>query len=95
MVNVETNGDIRDNDTDVLGDDDDDGENVISLSKIKASVDNEDDRASRSDAASEKSQHDVNVLPPEIHLQPPFQPGSSPLHLLSRFMVNFFLIQCQ
>ncbi|XP_029056611.2 WD repeat and HMG-box DNA-binding protein 1 isoform X1 [Osmia bicornis bicornis] len=88
VLNVETNGNIRDNDTDVLGDDDDDddGENVISLNKIKASVDNEDDK-SQSDAASEKSQHDVNVLSPEIHLQPPFQPGSSPLHLLSRFMV--------
>lgn len=41
---------------------------------------------------SEKSQRDTNVFIPEIHLQPPFQPGSSPVHLLSRFMVKFFII---
>lgn len=40
---------------------------------------------------SEKSQHGANVFIPEIHLQPPFQPGSSPVHLLSRFMVKFFV----
>ncbi|XP_012148705.2 WD repeat and HMG-box DNA-binding protein 1 [Megachile rotundata] len=84
--NVETNGDIGDNNVDML-EEDDDGENVISLNKIKASADLEDDKSSVSDARSEKSQHDVNVLPPEVHLQPPFQPGSSPVHLLSRFMV--------
>lgn len=40
---------------------------------------------------SEKSQRGANVFIPEIHLQPPFQPGSSPVHLLSRFMVKFFV----
>ena len=82
---LESNGDI--NDDNILPDEDQDGEDVISLNKIKASVDAEDDENSHSDARSEKSQHDANVFAPEIHLQPPFQPGSSPVHLLSRFMV--------
>lgn len=62
---------------------------MISINKIKASVAAGDDEKSHSDAHSEKSHHDANVFAPEIHLQPPFQPGASPVHLLSRFMVNF------
>ncbi|KAK2582311.1 hypothetical protein KPH14_004650 [Odynerus spinipes] len=66
-------------------DDDDDGENVISLNKIKASVDHEDDE--KSDIISEKVQDDIKTFVPEKRIQPPFQPGSSPIHLLSRFMM--------
>ncbi|CAK9804293.1 WD repeat and HMG-box DNA-binding protein 1 [Anthophora quadrimaculata] len=84
---LETNGDVKDNDIAMSGEEDDDGENVISLNKIKASADLEDDENSNSDVVSEKLQPDTNILGPEIHLQPPFQPGSSPTHLLSRFMV--------
>ncbi|XP_076237790.1 WD repeat and HMG-box DNA-binding protein 1 [Calliopsis andreniformis] len=82
---TKTNGDVGDNN--ILPDEEDDGENVISLNKIKASVDLEDDQQSHSDVESEKPEQEVNVLAPEIHLQPPFQPGSSPIHLLSRFMI--------
>ncbi|XP_076761304.1 WD repeat and HMG-box DNA-binding protein 1 isoform X2 [Xylocopa sonorina] len=85
-LNVETNGDIKDSNTDVA-EEDDDGENVISLNKIKALAELDDDQKSYSDAVSVKSQQDTNAIVPEIHLQPPFQPGSSPTHLLSRFMV--------
>ncbi|XP_060817522.1 WD repeat and HMG-box DNA-binding protein 1 [Bombus pascuorum] len=85
---LETNGDVEDSNVDIPeDDDDDDGGNVISLNKIKASIEFEDDQKSHSDIVSEKSQRDANVFIPEIHLQPPFQPGSSPVHLLSRFMV--------
>lgn len=65
---------------------DDDDDNSISVEKIKASVlkDDEDDRKTVSDIASENRER--NVLP-EINLQEPFQPGSSPTHLLSRYMV--------
>ncbi|XP_014610650.1 PREDICTED: WD repeat and HMG-box DNA-binding protein 1-like [Polistes canadensis] len=67
-------------------DDDDDGDNVISLNKIKASVGYENDE--KSDIILEKdTAHDVKNFMPEIRIQPPFQPGSSPIHLLSRFMV--------
>lgn len=52
----------------------------------------DDDQKSHSDVLSEKSKHDTNAFIPEIHLQSPFQPGSSPVHLLSRFMVKFLLI---
>jgi len=68
-----------------LSDDDDDGENVISLDKIKASVNLEDDQRSHSDAGSEK--YDTKVSIPNVKLQSPFQPGSTPSHLLSYFMV--------
>lgn len=77
---------INDND-----DDDDDGENVISLNKIKASVEHEDDE--KSDIILERMQdavHNVKSFMPEIRIQPHFQPGSSPIHLLSRFMVKLF-----
>ncbi|XP_043253112.1 WD repeat and HMG-box DNA-binding protein 1 [Colletes gigas] len=83
---LETNGDVKDNEVCMPDEDDDDGENVISLNKIKDSVHLEDDQQSYSDTESVKPQN-ANVFGPEIHLQPPFQPSSSPLHLLSRFMV--------
>lgn len=83
---LEINGDIKDNDV-CIPNEEDDGENVISLNKIKASVVLEDDQNSNSDTESVKPQHDANIFAPEIHLQLPFQPGSSPVHLLSRFMV--------
>lgn len=65
--------------------DDDDDDNVISLSKIKASVIDEDQK-SVSSTLSEKVE-EKRVLP-EINLQEPFQPGSSPVHLVSRYMVT-------
>ncbi|KZC07659.1 PREDICTED: WD repeat and HMG-box DNA-binding protein 1 [Dufourea novaeangliae] len=85
--NVEINGHVEDNDICLPDEEDDDGENVISLDKIKRSVDLEEDQKSCSEEETVKSQHDTNVFAPEINLQPPFQPGSSPVHLLSRFMV--------
>ena len=67
-------------------DDDDDDENVISLNKIKTSVGLGDD-----DGRNFKENFDTHTESkatiPEINLQAPFQPGSSPIHLLSRFMV--------
>ncbi|XP_063971990.1 WD repeat and HMG-box DNA-binding protein 1 [Diachasmimorpha longicaudata] len=78
-----TNGQAVDEDAHIdLGDDEDD-ENVISLNKLKASVLG-DDAASHSDLASVHG--DKQVLP-EVHLQDAFQPGSTPVHLLSRFMM--------
>ncbi|KAG8040639.1 hypothetical protein G9C98_002635 [Cotesia typhae] len=78
----------NDNDNDIyaeLGldrdDDDDDNENVISLNKIKATVD--DDQKSVSSMSSAKASKAVA----EVNMQEPFQPGSTPVHLLSRFMV--------
>jgi len=70
-----------------LPDDDDDGENVISLNKIKASVNLEDDQKSHSDAGSEKPSCDTKAFIPNVKLQSSFQPGSTPSHLLSYFMV--------
>ncbi|XP_058806114.1 WD repeat and HMG-box DNA-binding protein 1 [Phymastichus coffea] len=66
-------------------DDDDDDDNVISLSKIKASVVN-DDQKSISSITSENKYVEKRVLP-EINLQEPFQPGSTPDHLISRYMM--------
>lgn len=80
-----SNGGLSDLDQD---DDDDDGENVISLSKIKKSLTvGDDDAKSHSDIASEFHATEAKNVLPEINLQAPFQPGSSPIHLLSRFMV--------
>ncbi|XP_076276688.1 WD repeat and HMG-box DNA-binding protein 1 [Lasioglossum baleicum] len=84
---VETNGDIKEDNLGLPDEEDDDGENVISLEKIKASVNLEDDEKSLSDEESVKQQIEANIFGPAINLQPPFQPGSSPSHLLSRFMV--------
>jgi hypothetical protein len=68
------------------GDNDSDNDNEISLNKIKASVLN-DDQKSVSDI-SEKKDEEKQTLP-QINLQEPFQPGSSPSHLLSRYMVKY------
>ncbi|XP_011312326.1 WD repeat and HMG-box DNA-binding protein 1 isoform X2 [Fopius arisanus] len=62
---------------------DDDDENVISLSKLKASI-LEDDAKSHSDVTSV---HEDKQVLSDVHLQEPFQPGSTPVHLLSRFMM--------
>ncbi|XP_034948517.1 WD repeat and HMG-box DNA-binding protein 1-like [Chelonus insularis] len=67
-------------------DDDDDGENVISLNKIKTSVNFDDDQKSVTSDTTENIKESKQVLP-EIYLQEPFQPGSTPAHLLSRFMM--------
>lgn len=75
------------NNLDLLDNDDDDGENVISLNKIKASVNLEDDQKSHSDAGSEKPPYNTKAFMPSVKLQSPFQPGSTPSHLLSYFMV--------
>ncbi|KAK1131589.1 hypothetical protein K0M31_017882 [Melipona bicolor] len=96
-LTLETNEDVKNSNLDIPeeDDDDDDGETVISLNKIKASIGCEDDQKSHSDLESEKL-HDVNTFVPEVHLQPPFQPSSSPLHLLSRFMVwnDIGMVRC-
>ncbi|OAD56165.1 WD repeat and HMG-box DNA-binding protein 1 [Eufriesea mexicana] len=96
-LDLETNGDVKDSNIDIpeVDEDDDDEDNVISLNKIKASTELEDDKKSHSDSVSEKS-YDANAFTPEIHLQLPFQPGSSPKHLLSRFMVwnDIGMVRC-
>ena len=66
-------------------DNDEDDDNVISLNKIKDSV-LQDDQMSTSDSVSVKKDDDKRILS-EVNLQEPFQPGSSPVHLLSRYMV--------
>lgn len=81
------NEDVMENDI-ALPDDDDD-ENVISLNKIKASVNLEDDQKSHSDAGSEKLPCDTKAFIPNVKLQSSFQPGSTPSHLLSYFMVQY------
>ncbi|XP_014482710.1 PREDICTED: WD repeat and HMG-box DNA-binding protein 1 [Dinoponera quadriceps] len=64
---------------------DDDGENVISLDKIKASAKLQDDEKEDSDDGS------LDAPPSNAKfmadLQPCFQPGSTPSHLLSYYMV--------
>lgn len=84
--NSEKNEDALENN--VIVTDDDDGENVISLNKIKSSVTVEDDQKSQSDIASVKS-YDTKAVPlSNVKLQSSFQPGSTPSHLLSYFMVQ-------
>lgn len=83
----EKNEDVLENDIALPDDEDDDGENVISLNKIKASVNLEDDEISHLDADSEKPPCDTKSFIPNVKLQSPFQPGSTPSHLLSYFMV--------
>ncbi|XP_014213923.1 WD repeat and HMG-box DNA-binding protein 1 [Copidosoma floridanum] len=80
------NGDTADSNLDFNDTDDEDDDNVISLSKIKASVALDEDQKTVSDVATEKKDDEKNYMP-EINLQEPFQPGSSPSHLLSRYMV--------
>lgn len=70
-------------------DDDDDDENVISLNKIKASVNLEDDEKSQFDADFEKPPCDTKASIPNVKVQSSFQPGSTPSHLLSYFMVQY------
>ncbi|XP_011876288.1 PREDICTED: WD repeat and HMG-box DNA-binding protein 1 [Vollenhovia emeryi] len=86
ILDFEKNEDAMENDIG-LPDDDDDDENVISLSKIKASVNLEDDEKSHVDADSEKTPFDAKAFVPNVKLQSSFQPGSTPSHLLSYFMV--------
>lgn len=62
---------------------------MISLNKIKASVNLEDDQKSHSDADSEKAPRDTKAFMPNIKVQSSFQPGSTPSHLLSHFMVEY------
>lgn len=69
-------------------DDEDDAENVISLNKIKSSVNLDPDQKSISDVFTERIHEDNRKLSPEINLQEPFQPSSTPVHLLSRYMVS-------
>lgn len=87
-MDFEKNENIIENDI-ALPDDDDDDENVISLNKIKASVNLEDDQKSYSDAGSEKLPCDTKAFIPNVKLQSSFQPGSTPSHLLSYFMVQY------
>lgn len=66
---------------------DDDGENVISLDKIKASAslqDNEKEDSDDDDGHSDVSPNNVKIV---ADLQLCFQPGSTPSHLLSYYMV--------
>ncbi|KAL6444509.1 hypothetical protein ACFW04_001974 [Cataglyphis niger] len=86
-MDSEKNEDAMENDLALLGNDDDDGENVISLNNIKASVNLEDDQKSHSDASSEKLPYNTKAFMPNVKLQSPFQPGSTPSHLLSYFMM--------
>lgn len=70
------------------GDDDDDEENVISLNKIKASVNLDGESKEDSDEEAEKlSQNNVKSLVSNV--QPCFQPGSTPCYLLSHYMVYY------
>ncbi|CAL1674927.1 unnamed protein product [Lasius platythorax] len=87
ILDSERNEDVMENDVALLGDDDDDGENVISLNKIKSSVNLEDDQKSHSDAGSEKLPYNSKAFMSNVKLQSPFQPGSTPSHLLSYFMM--------
>jgi len=89
MLDSEKNEDVIENNIALPDDDDDDGENVISLNKIKASVNLEDDQKSHSDADFEKPSFDTKACVPNIKLQSSFQPGSTPSHLLSYFMVQY------
>lgn len=77
------------NDIALSDNDDDDGENVISLNKIKASVNLEDDQKSHSDADFEKPSLDTKTFVSNVKSQSSFQPGSTPSHLLSYFMVRY------
>ncbi|XP_071642540.1 WD repeat and HMG-box DNA-binding protein 1-like [Temnothorax longispinosus] len=86
ILDSEKNEDVMENDI-ALPDDDDDDENVISLNKIKASINLEDDQKSHSDAGFEKPTFDTKAFVPNVKVQSSFQPGSTPSHLLSYFMM--------
>ncbi|KAK0078713.1 hypothetical protein PV325_002159 [Microctonus aethiopoides] len=83
---------INDNDDDG----DDDGDNIISLNKIKSSIDIDDDKKSIVSSISDCTGGNIKNLLPEINLQSSFQPGSTPIHLLSRFMVwnDIGIVKC-
>lgn len=72
-------------------DDNDDDDNVISLDKIKAGarIDDYDDM-SEAGAPRPPSADRHLRLAQEVKPQEPFQPGSSPVHLLNRYMVRIF-----
>ncbi|XP_077278003.1 WD repeat and HMG-box DNA-binding protein 1-like [Temnothorax americanus] len=86
ILDSEKNEDVMDNGI-ALPDDDDDDENVISLNKIKSSINLEDDQKSHSDAGFEKPTFDTKAFVPNVKVQSSFQPGSTPSHLLSYFMM--------
>lgn len=85
---------LNDDNIDNYNDDDDD-ENVISLNKIKSTINIDDDKLSHSDIGSVRHENTRQVVP-EIYTQEPFQPGSTPIHLLSRFMVwnDIGIVRC-
>lgn len=88
MVEGGTNFDLdfKDDIDDALslpGDDDEDDDNVISISRIKADAEG-DDRSSVSSVSLKKYEPAL----PRIELQEHFQPSSTPSHLLNHFMVN-------
>ncbi|XP_071562752.1 WD repeat and HMG-box DNA-binding protein 1 [Temnothorax nylanderi] len=87
ILDSEKNEDVMENDIALPDDDDDDDENIISLNKIKASVNLEDDQKSHSDAGFEKPTFDTKAFVPNVKVQSSFQPGSTPSHLLSYFMM--------
>ncbi|KYN15387.1 WD repeat and HMG-box DNA-binding protein 1 [Trachymyrmex cornetzi] len=96
MLDFEKNEDAMENNIALSDHDDDDDENVISLNKIKASVDLEDDEKSNFDVDSEKPPCDTKTFIPNVKLQSSFQPGSTPSHLLSYFMMwnDVGMIRC-
>ncbi|TGZ50979.1 WD repeat and HMG-box DNA-binding protein 1 [Temnothorax longispinosus] len=65
ILDSEKNEDVMENDI-ALPDDDDDDENVISLNKIKASINLEDDQKSHSDAGFEKPTFDTKAFVPNM-----------------------------
>ncbi|XP_067007806.2 WD repeat and HMG-box DNA-binding protein 1 isoform X2 [Anabrus simplex] len=83
----------------LLNDDDDeeDGENVISLNKIKESLTQPanlgldlEEKSTKDDEDNDEVASivsDVVRSVPSISIQPPFQPTSTPVHLQHRFMV--------
>ncbi|XP_046490763.1 WD repeat and HMG-box DNA-binding protein 1 isoform X1 [Neodiprion pinetum] len=78
-----------------VDDDNDDGENVISLDKIKASVQIDYDDDSQEPIAQRPEGVDKKVSL-KVEPQEPFQPGSSPTVLLNRYMAwnNTGVIKC-
>lgn len=80
-------------------DDDDDNENSFSIRRIKKETGflEEEDDETTNQSAPPKEDTEVEAAPiqqqshvistPSIDLQEPFQPGSTPVHLESRFMV--------
>lgn len=64
-----------------------DGENVISLDKIKASAGLQDDEKEDSDDGnSDAPSNNMKIV---ADLQSCFQPGSTPSHLMSYYMVQY------